>query len=268
MEPAHPTPPHVTARPAPSRPPGGRRNPPPLPGTPLRAGNKISILAGDFLLARASVTLASLQDPVIVELLSRVLEHLVTGEVRPVTPGCCAPNLLTPSWRPRLLCMPACLPRDPDARPHHRTPPQVMQMSAAAEQLSNLDYYLEKTFCKTASLMANSARATALLGGAAPPVADLAWQYGRHLGLAFQIVDDILDLTGRARRLLGRGAAMPLAGSGRGGWWGAGEAGIFWGGGGGGGWGGGRGPAPRRGALHLPARASAGGGSVRGTSPP
>jgi geranyl diphosphate synthase len=93
----------------------------------------------------------------IVELLSRVLEHLVSGE--------------------------------------------VMQMSAGPEQLTSMDYYLDKTFYKTASLMANSARAVAILGDQQQPVCDLAWQYGRHLGLAFQIVDDLLDILGSSKQL-------------------------------------------------------------------
>lgn len=91
------------------------------------------------------------------ELLSRVLEHLVSGE--------------------------------------------VMQMAAAPEQLTSMDYYLDKTFYKTASLMANSARAVAILGGQPAHTCDAAWQYGRHLGLAFQIVDDLLDILGSSKQL-------------------------------------------------------------------
>lgn len=44
-------------------------------------GNKMAILAGDFLLARASVSLARLRSVEVVELLSTVIEHLVKGEV-------------------------------------------------------------------------------------------------------------------------------------------------------------------------------------------
>ncbi len=44
-------------------------------------GNKVAILAGDFLLARASVTLASLRNTEVIELLSQVIEHLVSGEI-------------------------------------------------------------------------------------------------------------------------------------------------------------------------------------------
>lgn len=78
---------------------------------------------------------------------------------------------------------------------------EVMQMSAGPEQLTSMDYYLDKTFYKTASLMANSARAVAILGDQQQPVCDLAWQYGRHLGLAFQIVDDLLDILGSSKQL-------------------------------------------------------------------
>ena len=47
-------------------------------------GNKTAILAGDFLLARASVTLAALRNTQVVELMSQVLENLVTGEIMQV----------------------------------------------------------------------------------------------------------------------------------------------------------------------------------------
>jgi geranyl diphosphate synthase len=44
-------------------------------------GNKVSVLAGDFLLARASVSLASIRDHGVTLLMSRVIEDLVAGEV-------------------------------------------------------------------------------------------------------------------------------------------------------------------------------------------
>ena len=44
-------------------------------------GNKLAILAGDFLLARSSVCMARLRNLEVVELLSMVIEHLVKGEV-------------------------------------------------------------------------------------------------------------------------------------------------------------------------------------------
>ena len=44
-------------------------------------GNKIAVLAGDFLLARASVSLAALRNTEVIQLLSQVIEDLVTGEI-------------------------------------------------------------------------------------------------------------------------------------------------------------------------------------------
>lgn len=61
------------------------------------------------------------------------------------------------------------------------------QMTSTDQDLLSLDYYVRKTFHKTASLMANSSKAVAILGGQPKEVSELAWQYGRHLGLAFQV---------------------------------------------------------------------------------
>ena len=78
-----------------------------------------------------------------------------------------------------------------------------MQMNGSAEDRKNIDYYMQKTYYKTASLVSNSAKAIVLL--AEPSVsretACLAQEYGRHLGLAFQLVDDVLDFTGSAKTL-------------------------------------------------------------------
>lgn len=49
----------------------------------------------------------------------------------------------------------------------------------------SMEYYLEKTFYKTASLMANSCKAIALLAGQSGAVATLAYDYGRHLVTTF-----------------------------------------------------------------------------------
>ena len=60
-------------------------------------------------------------------------------------------------------------------------------MTSSEDDLMSLDHYIRKTFYKTASLMANSAKAIAILGGQSREVCELAWLYGRHLGLAFQV---------------------------------------------------------------------------------
>lgn len=50
-------------------------------------GNKLAILGGDFLLSRASISLARLRNVEVVELLSTVIEHLVKGEVMQMKPS-------------------------------------------------------------------------------------------------------------------------------------------------------------------------------------
>lgn len=67
-----------------------------------------------------------------------------------------------------------------------------------------MDHYMRKTYCKTASLMANSCRSVAVLGGHSAEDCHAASEYGRHVGLAFQLVDDIMDFTSTGES---RGAA-------------------------------------------------------------
>jgi all-trans-nonaprenyl-diphosphate synthase len=64
-----------------------------------------------------------------------------------------------------------------------------------------LETYLDKSYYKTASLIANSSKAAGLLSGVSQEVAEHLHAYGRHWGLAFQIVDDILDFTGSTESL-------------------------------------------------------------------
>jgi geranylgeranyl pyrophosphate synthase len=56
--------------------------------------------------------------------------------------------------------------------------------------------YLTKTYYKTASLLANSCKSVALLGEHDEQMQEIAFEYGKSIGLAFQIVDDILDIVG------------------------------------------------------------------------
>ena len=74
----------------------------------------------------------------------------------------------------------------------------------------SFETYLEKSYCKTASLIANSARAAGVLSEQGPDRLDSLYRFGRQLGLAFQVVDDILDFTGSDQQL-GKPAASDLA---------------------------------------------------------
>jgi hexaprenyl-diphosphate synthase len=119
------------------------------PSSPALFGNKLSILAGDFLLGRASASLARLGSTETVELLSTVIANLVEGEV-----------------------MQLKATTEPERRP----------------TAGGFDRYMQKTYLKTASLMAKSARAAVILGGSEDEgLKDVAYAYGRNLGIAFQV---------------------------------------------------------------------------------
>ncbi|MBT9314115.1 solanesyl diphosphate synthase [Leptothoe spongobia] len=73
----------------------------------------------------------------------------------------------------------------------------------------SIDAYLMKSYYKTASLIANSAKSVGVLSQVSDSLAESFYQYGRNLGLAFQIVDDILDFTG-SEDVLGKPAGSDL----------------------------------------------------------
>lgn len=60
----------------------------------------------------------------------------------------------------------------------------------------SISEYIEKSFYKTASLIAASCHGAAILNEADSETSKKLYNYGKHLGLAFQIIDDILDLVG------------------------------------------------------------------------
>jgi geranylgeranyl diphosphate synthase type II len=65
---------------------------------------------------------------------------------------------------------------------------------------------------KTAALIRASVRAGAIVGGAAPPALEALTRYGEHVGLTFQIIDDVLDEVGEAEKL-GKDARRDAASS-------------------------------------------------------
>jgi len=123
--------------------------------------NKVAVLAGDYLLARASRLLARLRNADVVETMASALDELVQGE--------------------------------------------IMQARCKGRDLLDMKQYLRKSYYKTGSLICQSCKSVALLAGyGLQDNLTLALeQYGFHLGLAYQIVDDILDYTG-ASSLLGK----------------------------------------------------------------
>jgi len=87
---------------------------------------------------------------------------------------------------------------------------EVKQGLYRFDTAQTFETYLEKSYCKTASLIANSCRAAGVLSGCSASQLDSLYQFGRQLGLAFQVVDDILDFTGNDQQL-GKPAASDLA---------------------------------------------------------
>jgi len=130
--------------------------------------NKVAVLAGDYLLARASVLLARLENTAVVQIMATALESLVAGE--------------------------------------------IMQLKSSPEELLQMESYLRKSYYKTASLICYACRSTALLGGHAygSTVATACEEFGFHMGLAFQIQDDILDFTAAAD-ILGKPALADMS---------------------------------------------------------
>lgn len=128
-------------------------------------GNRIAVLAGDFLFAQSSWYLANLDNLEVVKLLSQVIMDLAEGEIR-------------------------------------------QGLNRFATHMS-IEEYLEKSYYKTASLLANSAKAAATLSQSPTTLANDLFNYGRHIGLAFQIIDDILDFTG-STEALGKPAGSDL----------------------------------------------------------
>lgn len=128
-------------------------------------GNRIAVLAGDFLFAQSSWYLANLDNLQVVKLLSEVIRDFAEGE--------------------------------------------ILQGINRFDTSLSQSAYLEKSYYKTASLIANSAKSAAILSNESSDLAEKLYNYGKNLGLAFQIVDDILDFTA-STEVLGKPAGSDL----------------------------------------------------------
>jgi len=73
---------------------------------------------------------------------------------------------------------------------------QQFDMDFEKATIVSLDEYLRMIELKTAALIAASAKIGALFGGADEKEAEILYEYGKNLGLAFQIQDDLLDTYG------------------------------------------------------------------------
>jgi all-trans-nonaprenyl-diphosphate synthase len=86
---------------------------------------------------------------------------------------------------------------------------EILQSVRQFDPTLTFEEYIDKSFYKTASLLANSAKAAAVLSDSPRDVCEALYDYGKHLGIAFQVVDDILDFTG-STAVLGKPAGSDL----------------------------------------------------------
>lgn len=73
---------------------------------------------------------------------------------------------------------------------------ELVQLEARRKVVLAEDDYFKIIYRKTAALMEGATKTAAILAGADETVVKAATRYGRQFGLAFQIVDDILDYQG------------------------------------------------------------------------
>jgi len=85
---------------------------------------------------------------------------------------------------------------------------ELLQMETLGKLISQRDYF-DLIYRKTACLFSVCMRMGAILGGATEDQEDRLAQYGHDLGMAFQIVDDVLDLTA-SESVLGKPVASDL----------------------------------------------------------
>jgi heptaprenyl diphosphate synthase len=121
-----------------------------VPSVNARWSNIVAILAGDFLLARASALAARLGGDV-AEILASTIAELCRG--------------------------------------------QVLELQHLFDVDRSEEGYSSAIEGKTASLFGTSCRVGGMVSGVGEPTLDALTRYGFHLGMCFQIVDDVLDVT-------------------------------------------------------------------------
>lgn len=116
-----------------------------------------TVLAGDYLFARAAGFAAETENVPVIQLFADTLRIIVEGELR--------------------------------------------QLFSSRQWDQPQSAYYPRIFAKTASLFASATKSGAVLAGATETQVQALYDYGKDLGMAFQIVDDILDYTGEESTL-------------------------------------------------------------------
>jgi octaprenyl-diphosphate synthase len=122
------------------------------PTAAVEFGDDVAILLGDLLYVEAFSLLASLNDPVLIELFAKSTRAMCQGEIN--------------------------------------------QVKRRFQLDLTLSEYLSFIDNKTATLIASSMRGGARLSRLSPDQTTALGYYGWNLGMAFQIIDDTLDLIG------------------------------------------------------------------------
>ncbi len=122
-----------------------------VPSVNARWSNIVAILAGDYLLARASSLAASLGADV-AALLAATIGELCRG--------------------------------------------QVLELQHLFDTDRTAEAYTSAITGKTASLFGTACRVGGMVSAVDDPTLDALTEFGHHLGMCFQIVDDVLDVTG------------------------------------------------------------------------
>ena len=78
---------------------------------------------------------------------------------------------------------------------------EVLQLLNVHDPDVSLDRYLRVVRYKTAKLFEAAAEVGAIISGASPEMQAAAASYGRHVGTAFQLIDDVLDYSGDVQAL-------------------------------------------------------------------
>lgn len=158
-------------------------------------GTRVAVLAGDFMFAQSSWYLANLENLEVIKLISQVCE---TGY-----PAISWTNISIRWYKIGLnFSLPQVIKDFASG--------EIKQASSVFDCDLTLDEYLLKSYYKTASLISASTKAAAIFSGVSKSTCEQMFDYGKNLGLSFQVVDDILDFTQSAEQL-GKPAASDLA---------------------------------------------------------
>jgi len=119
--------------------------------TAVDFGNRVSVLAGDYLFAW-------------------IFRNVTAGYPHPI------PNILAQTLA-------------------DITDGEVLQLRSLGDLDTTMDAYRETVGKKTASLFAASGEVGAIMGGGSPAVVAAVKGFAHHYGIAFQMLDDLLDVT-------------------------------------------------------------------------